>query len=182
MLNLKRCGLLRWLKLYDLKRARQRERDATRDYELSIATLLGLLTLNFAAAERGIDEIIAWYQARVGTVIRKDHPRSLSRKLDYLKRMEPDVRFYGADSATIRKIRIEAKRLSEIRHDVAHGIANRKHSRVFVWTIERVIYPNDIPTIREKDYSNDDIKLGLSDITALNALVQEFNWRLVQIS
>src|SRR3546814_8551064 len=97
----------------------------------------------WAGIERLLDELIAAYQ-HSHTDLSREHPRSLSNKLDYLKMMQHDERLPEKTREFLRCTRITAKRLGNNRHDIIHGLLHRvpgPHS--ITWRTQRIIYRSE---------------------------------------
>ena len=92
-----------------------------------------------------LDELIGWYQ-HSRTDLSEDHPLSLKRKLQYLRKMQSDPFFPEKTQEFLRQTRIEAKRLGNKRHELIHGTLTLMNGRQGVWLTQRVIYQG--PTAR----------------------------------
>lgn len=118
--------------------------------------LIGTMTVTWAGIERLLDELIATHQQQF-TDLSKEHPRSLSSKLDYLKMMERDVERYSWGAREFfRRTRIYAKRLGNERHEIIHGVIRRKGNSV-VWRSQRVIYDKADARVSHREFHNDDL-------------------------
>lgn len=121
-----------------------------------------MMTIHWAGIERLLDELIASYQ-HSHTDLSREHPRSLSSKLDYLKMMQRDERLHEKTREFLRQTRTTAKRLGNNRHDIIHGLLHRvpgAHS--ITWRTQRIIYEGPTARAVEREYHN----RALADIGA----------------
>ncbi|WP_299321414.1 hypothetical protein [Parasphingopyxis sp.] len=163
------------------KRAEQlRERANRWQYEQNTLALVGLMTILWAGMERYLDEFINWHMALTHITENCEHPRALNRKLNYLKRrVENDFGFSDAEKETVRSLRLEIKRLSEFRHDLAHGIFVRRDRSKLVWSAQRLNIRRNKMTPQNREYSNDEIQQGVKDVDKLSRGVRQMAERYV---
>lgn len=170
---LKRWNPIRRYRALDLRKARAKSREAHWRETQSVLALIRSMTIIWAGIERMLDDMIAWYHRTGGGAIRWDHPRALSLKLDYIKEMEPDVRFSPTDRATLRAVRLETNRLATERHKLIHGFLHRG-PRSRNWTVQRVKYEGAAVSLDVYEYTNSQIQDVLRDMAALATLVSPF--------
>src|SRR5690606_29306055 len=117
---------------------------------------IGQTTVNWAGVERILDELIAHYQHHY-TDLSREHPVSLSNKLDYLKNpMQRDTRLTPETREFLRRVRIEVARLGKERHDIIHGLLMRE-GRPLMWSTVRVAYRKAHTHLVHRNLHNDDI-------------------------
>lgn len=155
---MRRVPALRWCALQYARRVREKQREASWAYVQSVLTTVGNMTITWAGIELMLNTLIEWYQGRVGQVIRPELPRNFADKLEYLRKMEPDVRWAADDRAKLRAIRIELKRLNEFRKEIIHGLLHQKNSRSTEWHVYSVREKGSKLVRSSKRYSNDDIQ------------------------
>jgi len=155
---------LRQITLRKRIRQRKRRKDIAWEYAQTVLIAVGNMTIMWAGIELMLDHLIGWYQGKVGAVIRKTLPRQLNEKLDYLSKMEPDIRFSAEERNELKSIRLELFRLSEFRHDLIHGLLYQKNNRSTDWTVHRLEIKRSGASLREINYSNDDIQQGVRAI------------------
>lgn len=152
---------------YALK-VRQQRKDAQWFYTQTVLMGVGNMTITWAGIERLLDELIAWYQHGF-TDLSKEHPRSLSNKLNYLKHMQRDERFPDKFREFLRATRIEAKRLGDDRHDLIHGMLHKRGGPVDTkWRTQRVLYDGPNAHILNTNYHDDDLKRITGEISAFS--------------
>lgn len=150
-LGLKRLSLYRILRLALLRRSRGVAHAATWAEVQSTLALVGTMTVAWSGVERILDELIGWYQHNATTLV-KDHPRSLSSKLDYLKVMQRDQRFTPETREFLRTARIRTKALGAARHDLTHGLLHRRTGEGGGWHTQRVIYNGRVAELANRPY------------------------------
>src|SRR4051794_28255650 len=101
-----RVPFLRFCALQHLKTIREKQAKARQLHIDSVILQVGETTMSWATVERMLDELIAFYQ-HSATDLSKEHPRSLSNKLKYLRLMQCDARFPDGVRAFLREARIE---------------------------------------------------------------------------
>lgn len=171
--RLKRWNPVRRYRAFDLRRARNRYREARWAETQSVLALVGTMTITWAGIESILDEVIAWYHRTGGKAVRWDHPRSLSAKVEYMKKMEPDVRFSHQDRATLRRIRLETNRVGTERHKLVHGFLHLGPFRKN-WSLHRTIYDGSDVSIEVSDFTSEHIRKVLSDMAALASILSPF--------
>src|SRR3546814_8128052 len=137
---LRRIPILRKAALTHAQELRRKRKEDDWAYVQSVLGTVGMMTIHWAGIERLLDELIAAYQ-HSHTDLSREHPRSLSNKLDYLKMMQHDERLPEKTREFLRCTRITAKRLGNNRHDIIHGLLHRvpgPHS--ITWRTQRIIY------------------------------------------
>jgi hypothetical protein len=155
---------LRRLTLHRKTRRRARRKEMAWEYTQTVLIAVGNMTIMWAGIELMLDHLIGWYQGKVGTVIRKTLPRQLNEKLDYLSKMEPDIRFSAGERHELEATRLELSRLSGFRHDLIHGLLYQKNNRSTEWTVHRMEVKRSGASLREINYSNEDIQQGVRAI------------------
>src|SRR3546814_18446180 len=98
---LRRIPILRKAALTHAQELRRKRKEDDWAYVQSVLGTVGMMTIHWAGIERLLDELIAAYQ-HSHTDFSREHPRSLSNKLDYLKMLQQDERFPEIDNATSR--------------------------------------------------------------------------------
>ena len=142
---------------YALK-VRQRRKDGQWAYTQAILMAVGNMTITWAGVERLLDELIAWYQHGF-TDLSKEHPRSLSNKLKYLRLMQCDKRFPDEFREFLRMTRIEAKRIGDSRHELIHGMLHKRGGpSELKWRTQRVIYDGPNARILNTNYNDADLQ------------------------
>jgi hypothetical protein len=176
--QLRRIPFLRWCAMQHARDVRKKRKDASWAYVQSVLTTIGNMTITWAGIELMLNTLIEWYQARVGTVIRKDLPRDFSRKLAYLKKMEPDIRWSTADREQLRQIRIELARLNEFRKNIVHGLLTRS-GNTMDWQayLARVEGPRLIR--RTETYSNEELRAYSKAMAEVSHKMSPFFARLI---
>lgn len=160
--TLRRIPLLRKAALLSAREARAKRRQANWEYAQTVLSLVGLMTIQWAGVERLLDELIAFYQHH-GTDLSREHPRSLSSKLEYLKLMQRDERLPDKTREFLRSTRITAKRLGNSRHDIIHGLLHRVQGKSSIkWRTQRIIYEGPLARATQRNYHNNE----LADIAA----------------
>jgi len=159
------------------KAERKKEMDARFEVVRSILAIVGDTTVNWAAVERMLDELIAHYQHHY-TDLSLEHPISLSKKLEYLKsHMQPDLRLTSQTREFLRHSRIEVARLGKERHDIIHGMIQRTQ-RPFVWRTQRVAYRKALTHIVHREYDTDEILKIYGEISDLVQFLSPRIWLL----
>ena len=129
---------------------------------------IGHITLTWAIIEREIDELIAWYQHH-HTDLSVEHPRSLSSKLRYMRKIQNDRVFNEKTKEFLRVTRIEIKRLGDRRHDVIHGTFWRTGQYRDVYNMQRVTYEGPRAWVTHKRFTLDEMDALLSEMSSLAA-------------
>jgi len=132
------------------------------------------MTIMWAGIELMMDNLIEWYQTRVGTVIRSDLPRMLTNKLDYIRKMEPDIRWTVEERETLHEIRLEIARLSEFRHNLIHGLLHQKNSRTLDWHVHILKLNGNTVIRRNLTYSDAEIRKNVRAIFELSHKISPF--------
>jgi len=136
---------------------------------------IGFNTIYWAAIEHQLDILIHWHAVtRLGDN-RKDHPRSLVNKLDYLKKIEKDQALESDNRALLREIRLSLANMSEARHDFTHSFSPIGDPRAS-WSAIRFRYEGKNLKAVQKRFQIEDIQSLTQDITReigrLSPLVQ----------
>jgi hypothetical protein len=152
----RRIPPLRWCALQYAHQARQRQAEARWQQVQATLALLGNVVIAWAGIERMLDELIAWYQ-HARTDLSKEHPRSLSRKLVYLRLMEKDGEFTAQTRDFLRQTRVTAKRLGDERHNLIHGLLHRLPTTDAQWRTQRVKYEGPYAMLVHASYKPDDL-------------------------
>lgn len=158
----------------------QRKKRAQEDweYERSVMSLIGSLTVTWAGVERMLDELIAFHQQQ-RTDLSQEHPKILSKKLEYLKNtMQRDARLAWGTREFLRRCRIEAKRLGNERHEIIHGLFRRTYGTV-VWQSQRVIYDGPNARVSLREFHNDDLVNVSREITEFSHYISPRIWLLI---
>lgn len=124
------------------------------------------MTVNWAAIERVLDELIAWFQHNC-TDMSQAHPGPLKRKLDYLKEMQRYEPFTDEMQEFLRQTRIWTKRLSVDRHDLIHGIMSYRGGATLEWHSQRISHEGPRARIVNRVFHNDDIQRIAEDMSNL---------------
>lgn len=140
---------------------RQQQRDSQWRYAQTVLMGVGNMTITWAGVERMLDELIAWHQHGF-TDLSREHPRSLSSKLDYLRLMQREERFSPQFREFLRTTRIETKKLGNERHEIIHGLLHHQGGPGSLkWRTQRVIYEGPNARIRQREFHNDELlKIG----------------------
>ena len=104
-----------------------------------------------------LGELIAWYQHH-GTNLVAEHPRSLDKKLDYLRTMQRDERFTAEIREILRYSRITAKQFGGKRHDLTHGVLNRRAPGDFNWYTQPRVYKGPYARLAYGTYSPEQLR------------------------
>lgn len=132
---------------------------------------IGFNAVWWAAIEHQLDLLIFWHSyTRLGDE-RKDHPRMLSNKLDYLKTMERDETISDDDRAEIRRLRLAMADTSERRHDFTHSFMDIAEPNAD-WPFSRLRYEGKNLRVVKRVYDIEQLA-GLS--AEIQALVAEFS-------
>ena len=154
----------------------RRKQEEVREKQIELLmVLVGNMTMSWAIVERILDELIANYQ-HVGTDLQREHPRSLSSKLKYLRLMQCDKRLTGPVREWLRTTRLEARRLGNKRHESVHGLLWRQPVGGGVWQSQRVIYEGATARLHITKVSIAELKQTISEITALLADIAPKVW------
>ena len=103
----------------------ERGNQIERDYPHAALIGIGANAINWASIEHALDLFIFWHAVTRYGDGRSDHPRALSRKLDYLKKnVEKDTSLPEDDRVTVRNIRLSMAELAELRHDYTHSFTS----------------------------------------------------------
>ncbi|MBS0253828.1 MAG: hypothetical protein JSS36_01115 [Proteobacteria bacterium] len=175
---LRRVPFVRWAALLHAQQLRSERAKIRQDYVLSVLATVGNVTITWAGIERMLDELIAWYQQNC-IEIRKDHPISLSGKLDYLKIMEKDDRLTEGAVDFIRDLRIKTKILGEKRHAIIHSLLSHNGGYSLKWTAQRVKYEGPHAKLEIHTYHNDDLQKISSEISDHSNHIAPRIWVLV---
>lgn len=125
-----------------------------------------------------LDELIAFHQQQL-TDLSKEHPRSLSMKLEYLKRtMQRDTRYLWGTRDFFRQVRIQGKRLGDERHEIIHGVL-RRNGTSLVWRSQRVIYEGSNARVHVRDFHNDDLVAIVKQIHEFSDFISPRIWFLI---
>jgi hypothetical protein len=159
---------------------RAKLRDIQWRYVQSVLVTVGNMTINWAGVERLLDELIAFYQHQA-TDLSREHPRSLSTKLDYLKLMQKDERGPEPLREFLRVTRIEAKRLGNERHEIIHGLLHRFGGRHSLhWRTQRVIYQGPYARVHHRVYHNDDLQRLSAEISNFSRSLSLNVWAITR--
>ena len=126
---------------------------------------IGFNTVWWAAIEHQLDILVHWHAVtRLGDD-RKDHPRALTNKLDYLKKVEKDLSLGEAERSLVRSIRLRLTEMAELRHDFTHSFApiGNPHDP---WSATRFRYDGKNLQAITKKFQIEDIQLLTNDIAA----------------
>ena len=175
---LRRIPALRWCAYQHAQQVRQKQADACWAYRQSVLVTLGNSTLAWAGVERILDELIAWYQHRF-TDLSREHPRGLSNKLEYLRRMQRDERLTEKTREWLRRTRIEAKRLGDDRHELIHGMLWHHRGASLEWTTQRVTYDGPYARLRSRTFHNSDLQRVSAEISTLIGDLAPRVWILI---
>jgi len=136
------------------------------------------MTVTWAGVERLLDELIAFHQQQ-RTDLSEEHPRNLSRKFDYIKRiMERDKRYPWGAREFFRELRLEGKRLGNERHEIIHGVLRRTGATVF-WRSQRVVYEKSNARVQIRDFHSNEIVDILKEINAFSMYISPRIWLLI---
>jgi hypothetical protein len=153
-----------------LERIRSRKRrDNYTETDVFLMTV-GNVTLGWAGVERIIDELIAYYQHRY-TDLSAQHPRNLSDKLKYLRRLQSDLRLTSETRDFVHKLRVEAKRLGNERHEIIHALLTRVDGNVARWGAQRVEYDGAVARLKHREFA-------LADLENISVQISEFGQQL----
>lgn len=140
-------------------------------------SIIGTMTVQWAGVERMLDELIAFHQQQF-TDLSKNHPKNLSDKLIYLKRvMQRDQKYPWGTREFLRNLRIETKRLGEERHEIIHGLLGRNGS--VTWRTQRVMYDGPNARIRIREYHNDELIDLMKQIGMLSHFMAPRIWIMI---
>lgn len=154
---------MRWCALQYALRTRALQRENHRRQIDNVLMTVGNITIAWAGVERILDELIAYHQWH-HTRREKQHPVSLSNKLEYLKTMQRNPRFTREIREYLRTVRIEGKRLGTRRHDIIHGMLHLVNSRAAAWRTQRVTYEGPHARLVETAYTQADLMKLMHDI------------------
>lgn len=154
---LRRIPFVRWCAYRYAQQIRVKQNDAKWSYVQSVLVTVGNMTITWAGIERLLDELIAWYQHNC-TDLSKPHPLSLQNKLKYLRVMQCDERFTDETREFLRKVRIEAKRLGNERHEIIHGMLWHRGGFSLEWKTQRVVYDGPNAGLTHRTFHNDDLR------------------------
>ena len=132
----------------------------------------------WAGVERLLDELIAFHQQQF-TDLSQEHPRSLSKKLEYLKRtMQRDRRLPWGTREFFRQTRITAKRLGDERHEITHGVIRRQGTSL-IWRSQRVLYDGPNARVKIRDFHNNELCDILKEIGEFGRFLGPRVWILI---
>lgn len=162
----RRVPFLRYCILQHRIKERQKHQEAQWEYYRSTMVMVGQITVHWAGVERLLDELIAWYQQNL-TDLQREHPRSLSNKLKYLRLMQCDERLTHETRDWLRQTRIEVKRLGNERHEIIHGMLWHKGRFSLEWSTQRIIYDGPNARLAHRTYHNNDLLSLSGEISTL---------------
>lgn len=159
----------RWLRSdYDLVALRVvRDHDAKVSPNVPIQAFIGIgrNAVLWATIEHMLDLLIFWHAFTRYGDDRDEHPRNLSRKLEYLRlKMERDETL-SDDKAELRATRLSLAEMSERRHDYTHSLA-KIDSSAASWDFSRLIYEGKHIRASTKEYGVADVQQLTRDIGA----------------
>lgn len=153
----RRIPFIRWCAYRHAQDVRVKCREARWAHVQSVLVIIGNSTITWAGIERILDELIAWYQHNCATE-KRDHPWGLKSKLAYIRMMQCDDRFTDETREFLRRIRIEAKRLGNERHEIIHGMLWHKGGLSQEWSTQRVIYEGPNARIKHRVFKSGDLQ------------------------
>lgn len=175
---LRKIPFVRRIALAKARSIRQKQAEERWEYTQSVMSLIGQMTVTWAGVERMLDELIAHHQHNA-TNLEKEHPRSLSAKLEYLKRvMQRDLKYRWGAREFFRKTRIEAKRLGAERHHIIHGVL-MKSARPVEWESQRVSYQGATARVLHRTFHNDDLVHLYKEMSAFHHYLAPRIWLLI---
>jgi hypothetical protein len=159
------------------RKERTRRAEIRWQYRQTILVGVGNLTITWAGVERMLDQLIAHWQ-HLATDLSKEHPRSLSKKLEYLKTMQKDERLNEPVREFLRATRIIAKKLGNDRHDLIHGLLHNVGTSTN-WRTQRIVYDGPYARIQHRHYSNDDLQHIIRTISDFANFLSPRIWVLI---
>lgn len=160
-------------------RRRKKAGDASWAYTQSVLTTVGNLTIMWAGIELMLTHLIVWYHERGGRAIRTDLPRMLTYQLEYLKKLERDIRFDQEVSDTLREIRLEITRLNEFRINLIHGVLHQRNRRSRDWHTHSVKIDGNGWRVVRATYTDSELCANVKAVSDLSHKMSPFIARVI---
>lgn len=142
---------------------------------------IGVTAVLWANIEILLDLLISWHASTRNVDMKHGHPRSFSKKTDYLKyHMERDDRLDRTDREQIRAMRLEANRISEVRNDFIHSFASIAVTQNAWEELARLQYGATGISVVHKEYRQTDLNRAIQDIGQLTGELAPFVQRLAE--
>lgn len=141
---------------------------STSTYE-SLCAYIGHIVLNWASAEQSLDICVTMvFHHFGGRALRKDLPRSLNRKTEFLGKAFRTIDVLKPISKSGIEIVDRMNSLSKKRHDMVHGALSVTHQIRGAWHFLKIDYGTDIHEARDVSYSSLDFQIAGSEMLALS--------------
>jgi hypothetical protein len=140
--------------------------------------------MTWAGIEVMIDALIEWYHPIRGrTDIQEEYPVTFDRKMDYLNKMARDPGF-GESANNLRLMRTEAKRLTNWRKAIVHGLIIHQKPQGLEWvvSVRRFTNGNKATHVEHLRTTDADLREILSQMARFSALISPWIAKLTGIT